>query len=97
MKKSLAVIPIEGRVLKFVCWIDHPDAEPVTVKVWADSKLVLSRDLRKGESAMLDIPAPPGERRMIVETEVNRTFKPSEHGSNDTRELGLAMADWLWE
>ena len=32
MKKSLAVIPVEGSVLKFVCWIDHPDTDPVTVK-----------------------------------------------------------------
>jgi hypothetical protein len=97
MKESLAVIPVEGRVLKFVCWIDHPDSEPVTVKVWADSKLVLSSELRKGENAAIDIPAPPGERRMIIETSVSRTFRPSDHGSNDTRELGLAMADWHWE
>jgi hypothetical protein len=97
MKESLAVIPVEGRVLKFVCWIDHPDTDPVTVKVWADSKLVLSKDLRKGQSAAVDIPAPEGERRMIIETSVSRTFRPSDHGSNDTRELGLAMADWFWE
>jgi hypothetical protein len=97
MKKSLAVIPVEGSVLKFVCWIDHPDADPVTVKVWADGKLVLSTDLRKGQNAAIDIPAPTGERRMIIETSVSRTFRPSDYGSNDTRELGLAMADWLWQ
>lgn len=97
MKESLAVIPVEGRVLKFVCWIDHPDSDPVDVKVWADSKLVLSVQLRKSENAAIDIPAPPGERRMIIQTSVSRTFRPSDHGSNDTRELGLAMADWLWE
>jgi hypothetical protein len=97
MKKSLAVIPVQGQVLKFVCWIDHPDSDPVTVRVWADSKLVLNTELRKGENAAIDIPAPVGERRMIIETSVSRTFRPSDHGSNDTRELGLAMADWLWE
>ena len=91
------MIPVEGRVLKFVCWIDHPDTDPVTVKVWADGKLVLSTELRKGENAAIDIPAPEGERRMIIQTSVSRTFRPSDHGSTDTRELGLAMADWLWE
>jgi O-Antigen ligase len=97
MKESLAVLPVEGRVLKFVCWIDHPDTDPVTVKVWADSKLVLNTELRKGENAAIDIPAPAGERRMIIQTSVSRTFRPSDYGSNDTRELGLAMADWKWE
>ncbi|MGH9386017.1 MAG: O-antigen ligase family protein [Vicinamibacterales bacterium] len=97
MKKSLAVIPVQGRVLKFVCWNDHPDADPLAVKIWADSKLVLSTELRKGESAAIDIPAATGERRMIIETWVSRTFQPSDYGSADTRELGLAMADWLWE
>jgi hypothetical protein len=97
MKDSLAVIPVEGRVLKFVCWIDHPDTDPVEIKVWADGKLVLSTSLRKGENAAIDIPASPGEQRMIIETSVSRTFRPSDHGANDTRELGLAMADWLWQ
>jgi hypothetical protein len=25
MKKSLAVIPVKGKILKFVAWVDHPD------------------------------------------------------------------------
>ena len=39
LKDSLAVIPVKGKALKFVAWIDHPDsdAKPVHVKVWADS------------------------------------------------------------
>ena len=97
MKESLAVIPVEGRVLKFVCWIDHPDTEPVTVKVWADSKLVLSTELRKGENAAIDIPAPAGERRMIIETSVSRTSGRPTTARTTRAELGLAMADWRWE
>ena len=27
MKDSLAVIPVKGKVLKFVAWIDHPDSD----------------------------------------------------------------------
>ena len=36
----------KGKVLKFVAWIDHPDADlrPVHIKVWADSMLVYEGD-----------------------------------------------------
>ena len=48
MKDSLAVIPVKGKVLKFVAWIDHPDSDvkPVHTRVWADSKLVYEGELQ---------------------------------------------------
>ena len=30
MQNSLAVIPVKGKVLKFVAWIDHPDSRRQT-------------------------------------------------------------------
>jgi O-antigen ligase len=98
MKKSLAVIPVKGKVLKFVAWIDHPDADtnPVRTQVYADAVLVYEGDLRR-TPLFLDIPATPGRRNMTIETSVDRTFRPSDSGSIDRRDLGLSIRDWIWE
>ena len=98
MKQSLAVIPVQGKVLKFVAWVDHPDKDthPVHTQVWADSKLVYEGDLRA--PMFLDIPATPGKTHMVIETKVDRTFRPSDDGkSRDSRELGLSIRDWTWQ
>ena len=100
MKDSLAVIPVKGNVLKFVAWLDHPDADvkPVHVQVWADSNLVYDGN-RNREPLFLDIPATPGKTHMRIETSVDRTFKPSDvnPGSPDRRDLGLSIRDWVWQ
>lgn len=98
MKQSLAVIPVKGRVLKFVAWVDHPDADvkPVHTQVWADSKLVYEGDLKR-TPLFLDIPATPGKKYMVLETKIDRVWRPSDSGSRDRRELGLSIRDWVWE
>ena len=98
MHNSLAVIPVKGKVLKFVAWIDHPDADakPVHAKVWADSKLVYEGDLRRAP-LMLDIPATPGKTHMLIETAIDRVWRPSDFGSRDRRDLGLSIRDWVWQ
>jgi hypothetical protein len=98
MQNALAVIPVKGKVLKFVAWIDHPDsdAKPVHARVWADSKLVFEGDLRR-VPLMFDIPATPGKTHMLIETAIDRTWRPSDSGSRDTRDLGLSIRDWVWE
>ena len=98
MKDSLAVIPVKGRVLKFVAWIDHPDSDlrPVHTRVWADSLLVFEGNLRRAPLT-LDIPATPGKTHMLIETSIDRTWRPSESGSRDSRDLGLSIRDWTWE
>ena len=98
MTDSLAVIPVKGKVLKFVAWIDHPDSDlrPVHTRVWADSNLIYEGDLRR-TPLMMDIPATPGRSHMVLETSIDRTWRPSDSGSRDTRELGLSIRDWRWE
>lgn len=98
MKDSLVVIPVKGKVLKFVAWVDHPDADvrPVHTRVWADSNLVFEGDLKRAP-LLLDIPATPGKTHLRLETSVDRTFKPSDQGSRDSRELGLSIRDWQWQ
>jgi O-antigen ligase len=98
MRDSLAVIKVQGKTLKFVAWVDHPDADvkPVHTRVWADSNLVYEGDLRRAP-LMLDIPATPGKTHMVIETSIDRVWRPSDSGSRDRRELGLSIRDWTWQ
>lgn len=98
--RSITQVPVKGRILKFVGWVDHPDADahPVHVRVWADSRLVYEGDLKRPPSAIdVAIPAAPGQTHMIVETEVSRTWAPRAYGQRDPRQLGLSIRDWVWE
>jgi hypothetical protein len=98
MKDSLVVIPVKGQALRFVAWVDHPDADvnPVHTRIWADGNLVYEGDLKR-QPLTLTIPATPGKTHMRLETSVDRTFTPADHGSIDRRALGLSIRDWVWQ
>ncbi len=99
-RRSLSVIPVRGKVLKFVGWIDHPDGDerPVHVRVWADSKIVYDGDLKRSAAIYLDIPATTDKTHMVVETEISRMWKPRDFGRIDSRERrGWSVRDWTWE
>ena len=60
------------------------------------AELVFEGDLRRNP-IMLDIPAAPGKTHMLIETSIDRTWRPSDYGRRDDRELGLSVRDWTWE
>lgn len=99
MPRSLAVVPVHGKVLKFVAWIDHPDGDehPVGAKIWADGTLVFDGAIRRSAPLFLDIPATPGRSHMILETRIDRLWAPRDYGMPDRRGLGLSIRDWVWE
>jgi len=99
MPKSLAVVRVGGKVMKFVAWIDHPDGNerPVKTKVWADGKLVFDGEIRRSAPLFLDIAATPGRTHLILETEIDRLWAPRDYGMTDRRGLGLSIRDWVWE
>jgi hypothetical protein len=99
LPKSLAVVPVSGKVLKFVAWIDHPDGDerPVKTKVWADGALVFDGEIKRSAPLFLDIPATPGRSHLILETEIDRLWAPRDYGQRDPRALGLSIRDWVWE
>ncbi len=99
-RRSIAQVRVQGQVLKFVGWVDHPDADehPVHVRVWADSRLVYEGDLKRPPAIInVDIPATPGQSHLLLETEVSRAWSPRAHGQRDSRQLGLSVRDWIWE
>lgn len=99
-RRSIAQVPVKGRVLKFVGWVDHPDADehPVHVRVWVDSRLVYEGELKRPPAVInLDIAAAPGQTHLLLETEVSRTWAPRAYGQRDPRQLGISIRDWIWE
>jgi hypothetical protein len=82
--------------MKLTCWVSHPDAndDPVRAEVWRDGEPIINRRLRHGERVVQYVRVPGGNKRFVLEAEVDRTWRPSDYGQQDTRELGLAMR---WE
>lgn len=99
MPRSLAMVPVNGRILKFVAWIDHPDGDerPVKTKVWADGRLVFDGEIRRSAPLFMDIAATPGRTHLILETEIDRLWAPRDYGMSDRRGLGLSIRDWVWD
>lgn len=97
-KEAVAVIPVEGTTLTLDAWINHPDAaeRPVELRVWIDGTLVVDRSLHNASHLVRDVRMPAGDARVVVRTWVSRTWRPADFGSEDTRELGAALADWTF-
>ena len=98
-QEALVVIPVKGKVLKFVAWIDHPDGDekPPHVRVRADARVIFDGPLKRSEPLFMDIPATPGKTHMVIETSVDREYRPIDHGGTDRRRLGLSIRDFVWE
>ena len=92
-------MPVGGRTFVLKIWSADPGVanQPVHAKVWVDDRLVLSERLAHPYPIERRIPLPPGETRMIVRTWVDRTWSPEKQGSPDSRQLGLAVGDWVFK
>jgi hypothetical protein len=97
--RARAVAVVEGEPkkawMKLTVWASHPDAgeRPISARVWGYGReLVIDAERWDGAGIVAYLPVEYG--RSMVETWVSRTFRPSNYGSEDTRELGLALA---WE
>jgi len=81
--------------MKLTVWASHPDTRerPLSAKVWGYGReLVIAEEQWDGSPVTGYFPVIYGHS--LVETWVSRTWRPSDHGARDSRELGLALA---WE
>ena len=99
MKDSLAVIPVKGKVLKFVAWIDHPDSDvkPVHARVWADSKLVYEGDLQRAAADARH--SSDAGQDAHADRDVDRSHVAPERCGQPRHVAisGLSIRDWVWE
>ena len=84
---------------KIAAWIDHPDGNtnPPFVRVRVDARVVFEGPMKRSQPLLIDIPATPGRTHMVIETSIDRLYRPADGGSRDSRELGLSIRDFVWE
>jgi hypothetical protein len=91
-RHAVAVLHASQKWLKLTVWVNHPDADrkAVHVDVWKDHDHIINERAFLHERLTRFVRVGEGQR-FVLEARVDRTFRPSEHGSSDTRDLGLAM------
>ena len=94
-QRATAVVDAPARVLALSVWVNHRDiaTNPVDVKAWCDGTLVLQTALRDTSPVTKYVRLPENEKRVIVDTWVNRVVHPRDLGVDDSRDLGL-MVRW---
>lgn len=79
--------------LKLTLWVDHPDANerPVLIQVWIDDRRMIRKQVPRQMPFTSYLRVPGDNKRFVLETSVDRTFRPSDGGYAD---VGLSMS---WE
>jgi hypothetical protein len=95
-REGVSVVEVKGTVLHLKAWVYHPDASrrPVQIRVWVNSELAIDTELRDSSAITREVPVQATVDRVVVRTWVDRVWRPSDYGSADRRELGIAVADW---
>jgi len=93
-RDAVAVMPAETHRVGLTLWVHHPGADerPVHLKVWRDDELVV--DVRRSDATpvVVELNIPENARRFMLSAWVDRTWRPTDIGEEDPRELGMAMA-----
>jgi O-antigen ligase len=92
-------------IVRLTYWVHHPDVatRPVHVQIWTQSRSLVDEWLQDNASHSVYVringwAAPgspdwrPGAERLMLETRVDRTWRPSDTGGTDTRELGIGLS-----
>jgi hypothetical protein len=68
----------------------------VHVTVRSSCGLLLDEDLKTAEPVSVGVTLPPGVQDVVASLHVSRTWKPSDHGEPDEREIGVGIvADFV--
>jgi hypothetical protein len=84
--------------VRFVFWVRRPagPAAPLTVRLGDRIRRVATATLSDTESVTWYVRVPSDQKAIMVETWVSRTWRPSEFGRSDNRDLGVAILDWAF-
>jgi hypothetical protein len=94
-RQAVDVLPVvdDRRWLSVTVSVNHLDVvkKPVAVKVWIDRQLLIDVQLSTIAPITRYYKVPDRNRRVVLETRVNRTLNPRDFGVPDDRELGLLV------
>lgn len=99
-KRGVAVFltPRRDSYVPLTFWAHHPDLRehPVHVRIWIRGHLDVDMMLADSRPVTRYIRVRADERAVMLETWVDRTWRPSDSGERDARSLGIALADWAF-
>ena len=81
-----------SRVAVLRSWVAHPDAavRPVTLRIATPCQEILVEELHNERLVSLALEL-PDDGPLVLLTHVSRTWRPSDYGEIDTRELGAGL------
>jgi O-Antigen ligase len=87
------VWPARTRWLVVRVWAQHPDmpSTPVRVTLNTPCGVLLNEALSNPTPVSIGVTLPDGQKALEARLLVSRTWRPSDHGSNDERDLGAAI------
>ena len=92
-KRAAFALAVPSRYLVVRFHVEHPDigTRPVKVRIATDCQMLVDEFLTDHDVNGRNLEIPPDQTRIVFNTEVSRTWRPSDVGKADTRELGLAV------
>jgi hypothetical protein len=95
-RKAVTVFPTQDRYVKMTFWVEHPDigSNPVTIRIWRDSRLIAGPTLSSHAPVTWYVRTRPDHPWMMIETEVDRTWKEVVQRGSPRREFGVTIEDW---
>jgi hypothetical protein len=97
-KHATFALRAASRYLVLSYHVEHPDAgtHPVKVRITTPCQTVVDEFRSDMSIDGRGLEIPEGQDRVVFDTDVSRTWKPSDAGQADTRDLGLAIrADFI--
>jgi hypothetical protein len=75
-------------------WVSHPDIakQPVRITMSTPCGAAFEETVRTSDPISVGIELPEAQRALDARLRVSRTWRPSDHGANDTRKLGAGIA-----
>ena len=78
--------------------VEHPDigSRPVRLRITTPCQTIVDGFLKDGSVDGQALELPEGQSRVVLETDVSRTWRPTDYGKPDRRDLGAAVeADFV--
>jgi hypothetical protein len=87
------VWPAKSRWLVVRVWAQHPDmtTRPVHITLTSNCGVLVDGDFASPKPISLGVTMPEHVDALEARLRVSRTWRPSDHGSNDERRLGAAI------
>ena len=97
-KHATFTLGATSRFLVIRYHIEHPDADtqPVRLRITTPCETLVDELRSNSGVSARAFELPEGQDRVVFDTDVSRTWQPSQFGQADTRELGVAVeADFI--